>query len=379
MSLQLSVIILNYNVSHYLELCLSSVERAVRGLDAEVIVVDNASKDDSLEMLSRKHPNIMVIANKQNLGFAKANNIGVAKARGKYICILNPDTMVPEDCFETLLAFAERQKNLGAVGARLVDGGGRFLPESKRNLPTPPVALAKILGNNRGYYNEDLKPEEDGETPVLVGAMMFLKKETYCALGGFDEDYFMYGEDIDLSYRLQKKGFTNYYLGSLPVIHFKGESTLRNKTYAKHFYGAMAVFHKKHFENSVGERLLVNSLLRVIKRCRLLVSAREEKCTDLLPWTLYGADAKFGDLARAHFGESLNICDRLNGSPFDFRESKVIFDAGSCDFKTIIETMSALNNHGNRFYIRPPGCNFILGSNQSTRRGSVQVLRGLKN
>ncbi len=379
MSLQLSVIILNYNVCHYLELCLSSVKRATCGLDAEIIVIDNASTDGSLSMLEQNFPEVDVIANQKNLGFARANNQGVRKALGKYICILNPDTMLPEDCFVELVAFAERQKKMGAIGTRLVDGSGHFLPESKRNLPTPPVALAKMLGSNKGYYNQNLNPHENGATPILVGAFMFLKKETYCALGGFDEDYFMYGEDIDLSYRLQKQGFTNFYFGSLPVVHFKGESTLRDKTYAKHFYGAMSIFYKKHFEKNVGQRLLVNSLLVAAKNFKLLVSEKEESNADVLPWMLYGSDPIFSEMARYHFGESLHICQEPNGCEKEVKKNKVLFDAGSCSFKMIINMMAALNNRGNKFYIRPPDCNFILGSNQSTRRGSVQILEELKN
>ena len=371
MSLQLSVVILNYNVSNYLELCLSSVKRAISGIPAEIIIVDNASTDNSLDMLSRKHPELSVIKNSDNFGFAKGNNQGVANAKGKYICILNPDTVLPEDCFETLLAFAEKQTDMGAIGPQLIDGSGNFLPESKRNLPTPPVALTKILSSDRHYYNHQIGVEDVGETTVLVGAFMFIKRKVYENFGGFDEDYFMYGEDIDLSYRLNKAGLSNLYYGALKMIHFKGESTLKDETYAKHFYGAMAIFYKKHFKKSAWQKTMVDGLVQV---ARNLSFFRQKESSDYicnLPWLLLSADRDFIDLAQTHFGENLNIHTKLGFPNLAFKESNLIFDAGALAYKDIIMGMSALNKFGNKFYIRPPGCNFILGSDQSERRGQI--------
>ena len=209
--MKLSVIILNYNVRYFLEACIKSVQAAIAGIDAEIIVIDNNSPDDSCDMMQLTFPEIQLIANTKNVGFAKANNQGVNIAKGEYICILNPDTIVAENTFAQLLTFAENKGNLGAIGCKLIDGSGAFLPESKRNIPTPKVSIKKILGNkNSGYYS-NLDENKIGKVEILVGAFMLMKKSVYKAVAGFDEDYFMYGEDIDLSYKIIKAGFQNYY------------------------------------------------------------------------------------------------------------------------------------------------------------------------
>ena len=356
----------------YLELCLTSVARAIEGIDAEIIVVDNASTDDSIKMLARKFPAVKVMANKINLGFAKANNLGVAMARGRYVCVLNPDTVVPEDCFEELLAFAERQKNLGAIGIKFIDGAGRYLPESKRNLPTPQVALAKMLGRSKKYYNSVVKEKGVGQTDVLVGAFMFLKKETYQAVGGFDENYFMYGEDIDLSYCLQKAGLTNFYYGALAAIHFKGESTLRDKTYANNFYGAMGIFYTKHFKKNFWETKAVNALLKTAKLVNTFRVKEKAKSAPDLQWVLFSEDPDFIKRVQSRFG--LNASNIYKTENDGIRETNIIFDAGLWPYKAIINKMGILNRLKNRFFIRPPGRNFILGSESSTRRGAVFFL-----
>ena len=183
--MQLSVIILNYNVRYFLELCVISVQKALETIDAEIIVVDNNSSDGSCEMIKQRFPNITFIANKENLGFPKGNNIGVAQAKGKYICILNPDTVVAEDTFSEILAFAEKQQDLGIVGCKLIDGTGNFLPESKRGVPTPFVAFTKIFGLYKfsnyfgNYYAQHLQESETGKVSILVGAFMVMKRELY--------------------------------------------------------------------------------------------------------------------------------------------------------------------------------------------------------
>jgi len=253
--MQLSVIILNYNVSHFLYLCLQSVFRSIEGLDAEVIVVDNNSPDDSVAMVQANFPEALLLINKENVGFAKANNQAVAIAKGEYVCILNPDTVVTESTFIHTLQKAQTLPNLGVLGVQLIDGKGRFLPESKRNLPTPKVAICKMLGEKfskyGSYYATHVKAESEGEVAILVGAFMLLKRSIYNKVGGFDERYFMYGEDIDLSHTIGKLGYHNYYYGSEKIIHFKGESTFKDSVYRKRFYGAMSLFYKKHFKASI--------------------------------------------------------------------------------------------------------------------------------
>src|SRR5690606_21239477 len=173
--MQLSVLILNYNVRYFLEQCLWSVQKALEGIDSEIIVVDNDSKDDSCEMVKQFFPDVILIENKENTGFPKGNNIGVFKAKGKYLCILNPDTIVSEDTFTKLLDFTQTKENLGIVGCKLIDGTGAFLPESKRNIPTPKVSLLKMLGQSKNYYAHHLSEDEIGKAAIFVGAFMFVE------------------------------------------------------------------------------------------------------------------------------------------------------------------------------------------------------------
>ena len=257
--MQLSVIILNYNVRFFLEQCVASVQEALTNIDSEIIVVDNNSSDDSCEMIKMRFPNVNLIVNNSNLGFPKGNNIGVAVANGDYICILNPDTVVAADTFEKILAFAEKQENLGIVGCKLIDGSGNFLPESKRGIPTPFVALTKIFGLyklfpkwelfNR-YYAQHLSENETGKVDILVGAFMIMKRNLYNEIGGFDENCFMYSDDIDLSFMALKSGKINYYFHETSVIHYKGESTVKDGLYMKRFREAMQFFYKKHYKSS---------------------------------------------------------------------------------------------------------------------------------
>lgn len=252
---------------YFLELCVLSVQKAIQNLDAEIIVVDNNSSDDSCAMMKLRFPNIKLIENKENLGFPKGNNIGVKEAKGKFICILNPDTVVAEDTFEKVLSFVssrarhpERSRgtsdDLGIVGCKLIDGTGNFLPESKRGVPTPWVAFTKIFGlykisNVFGkYYAQHLTENQTGKVDILVGAFMVMKRELYNELGGFDENCFMYADDIDLSYRALLLKKQNYYFHETTVIHYKGESTVRDETYMKRFQEAMNFFYKKHFNYS---------------------------------------------------------------------------------------------------------------------------------
>ena len=257
--MQLSVIILNYNVRYFLEQCVLSVQKALESIDGEIIVVDNHSWDDSCEMMRQRFPNITLIENKENSGFPKGNNIGVAVAQGEYLCILNPDTVVAEDTFVKVLAFAKQQPDLGIVGCKLIDGTGNFLPESKRGVPTPWVAFTKITGLYKffpnsslfnKYYAQHVSENETGKVAILVGAFMVIKRDLYFEVGGFDEKCFMYSDDIDLSYTVLQKGKSNYYFHDTSVIHYKGESTIKDGTYMRRFREAMHFFYQKHFRVS---------------------------------------------------------------------------------------------------------------------------------
>ncbi len=258
--MQLSVIIVNYNVKYFLEHCLLSVMRASEGLAVEVFVVDNTSSDGSVAMVRNKFPSVILIDNPVNVGFAKANNQAVAKARGQYILYLNPDTIVAEDCFSSCIAYMDAHEKVGALGCRLIDGQGQFLPESKRGFPNAKVAFFKISGISslfkksklfNQYHLGYLPENETNEVDVLVGCFMFCRKTVIDQVGSFDEDYFMYGEDIDLSYKIKKAGFQNVYFPHTTVIHYKGESTKKGSlNYVKMFYQAMIIFAEKHFQTS---------------------------------------------------------------------------------------------------------------------------------
>ncbi len=258
--MQLSIIIVNYNVKFFLEHCLLSVLKACKEINAEIIVVDNNSTDGSKEYLTPKFPAVKFIWNEINVGFAKANNNVVSLAEGDYILFLNPDTILPEDCFKKCLSFFEKNKDCGALGVRMMDGSGAFLKESKRCLPTPSAGLLKMINLTNAfpsssvfakYYAGHLPEKENNKVEVLAGAFMMLSKKAIKITGGFDDSFFMYGEDIDLSYRIIKGNLQNYYLGAVTILHFKGESTQKqNEAYIKHFYGAMKLFIDKHYSES---------------------------------------------------------------------------------------------------------------------------------
>jgi O-antigen biosynthesis protein len=258
--MQLSVIIVNYNVKHFLEQCLCSVEKAIDGLKAEVIVIDNASSDNSVGYLKPRFPLVNFISNPANVGFAKACNQGIVIAKGKYLLFLNPDTLVPEDGLQKCLAFLEADPKAGALGIKMLDGKGQFLKESKRAFPSPRTSMFKLFGLARlfprssifsRYHLGHLNENENHEVDVLAGAFMMIKKEVLEKTGGFDEIFFMYGEDVDLSYRIQKAGYANYYFADASIIHFKGESTRKGSmNYVKMFYNAMSIFVRKHYGDS---------------------------------------------------------------------------------------------------------------------------------
>ena len=255
--MRLSVIIVNYNVRHFLEQALGSVRRAMEGIEGEVWVVDNHSADDSVEMVRERFPAVQLIANLDNPGFAVANNQAIRQSSGEYVLLLNPDTLVEEDTFRKCLNFMDLHPESGALGCKLLDGSGKFLPESKRGFPTPWVAFCKTFGLStifprsslfNRYHLGYLPEDETAEVDVLAGCFMFMRKTALDQAGLLDEAFFMYGEDIDLSYRIQQAGFKNYYFPETKIIHYKGESTKKGTlNYVRTFYQAMIIFARKHF------------------------------------------------------------------------------------------------------------------------------------
>jgi len=266
---QLSIVIVNYNVKYFLKQCIQSIYNSDYDKPYEIIVVDNNSQDDSIEMLAEHFPDVKVIANKENVGFSKANNQGFDIAKSEYVLILNPDTVIKED---TLSICDERMQDdtIGAIGVKMLDGKGQYLPESKRGFPTPIHALWKMIGLSKlfpnsaffnKYYLGHLSENKEHTIDVLTGAFLWTRKEILDRVGGFDEDYFMYGEDIEMSYQIKEAGYELLYLPTTDIIHFKGESTKKSSVhYLKNFYGAMGIYaEKRNSGNGVMWKLILQA------------------------------------------------------------------------------------------------------------------------
>ncbi|MBP6978030.1 MAG: glycosyltransferase [Lentimicrobiaceae bacterium] len=282
--MKLSVIIVNYNVRYFLEQCLLSVRKAIAELDAEVFVVDNNSVDSSAQMVREKFPGVILIENNENIGFARANNQAIIRSQGEYVLLLNPDTVVEHDTFSKIVTFMDSHLDAGGLGVKMVDGNGKFLPESKRGLPTPAVAFYKIFGLSKlfprskrfgKYHLGYLDKDEIHPVDILSGACMLIRKTVLDRIGLLDETFFMYGEDIDLSYRITQAGYRNYYFPKARIIHYKGESTKKSSVnYVRVFYQAMAIFARKHFSRQHASlfSLLIN--LAVYFRAFIALLAR---------------------------------------------------------------------------------------------------------
>jgi len=271
--MKLSIIIVNYNVRYFLEQCLHSVQNACKSIEAEVFVVDNSSVDGSVKMVREKFPDVILIENKENLGFSTANNQAMSRACGEYFLLLNPDTLVEDDTLRKVVGFMDEHPEAGGLGVKMIDGKGKFLPESKRALPTPVVSFYKIFGLSSlfprsrifsqyhlGYLDKDKIHTVD----VLAGAFMLLRKTVLDKIGLLDESFFMYGEDIDMSYRITQAGYKNYYYPETRIIHYKGESTKKSSiNYVFMFYNAMIIFARKHFskENARSFSIMIHSAI----------------------------------------------------------------------------------------------------------------------
>ncbi len=282
--MKLAVIIVNYNVKYFLKQCLESVYNSTSLENIEVYVVDNDSKDGSVEMMVESFPKVKLIANKKNVGFSTANNQAIKETNADYVVLLNPDTLVQSDSFEKVIKFMDEHPDAGGLGVTMIDGNGKFLPESKRGLPTPEVAFFKIFGFSKifpkskkfgKYHLGYLDKNETHKIEVLSGAFMAMRMETLDKVGLLDEDFFMYGEDIDLSYRITQGGYENYYFPGTTIIHYKGESTKKSSVnYVYVFYKAMAIFAKKHFESNkaslfsklINIAIFFSASLAIIKR-----------------------------------------------------------------------------------------------------------------
>ena len=292
--MKLSIVIVNYNVKYFLEQCLYAAIKAASKISSEIMVVDNNSVDGSCQMVIEKFPEIILIGNKENVGFSKANNQAIRIARGEYILLLNPDTVVEEDSFIKIVDFMDQTPDAGGLGVKMIDGKGRFLPESKRGLPTPAVAFWKMFGFSSlfprskrfgRYHLGYLDNDQIHQVDVLAGAFMLLRRQTLDKVGLLDEDYFMYGEDIDLSYRITQGGYKNYYYPLTTIIHYKGESTKKGSiNYVRVFYNAMIIFAKKHFSKGNARQYVILINLAIYFRALLSLTGQFIK-TVMLPLT----------------------------------------------------------------------------------------------
>lgn len=383
--MRLSVIILNYNVRYFLEQCVLSVQEAVLAMDAEIIVVDNNSSDDSCLMMQERFPSVKLIQNKENFGFPKGNNIGVQEAQGKYVCILNPDTVVAEDTFTKILAFAEEQQDLGIIGCRLIDGKGNFLPESKRGIPTPWVAFTKVLGLYKffpkwkifnQYYAQHINENENGKVEILVGAFMLMTRELYNDLNGFDENCFMYADDIDLSYRVLQKQKSNYYFAETTVLHYKGESTIKDERYMKRFQEAMNFFYNKHFKKSLFFSSFIQIGIWFFSFVKMFQGKPKRKP---LPekYIFYSSNSILSEKLPSILKNKVQFLDfkkeKMVNSCHVFKGKRVeiILDNQYVSFEKCIKIIETLKDKNVTFKIFPKKANFIIGSNSRNDRGQI--------
>ena len=374
--MKLSVVIVNYNVSHYLLQCVDSLSHALRGTDSELIVVDNHSRDNSVTLLREYHPEVRIVENLHNLGFAKANNIAIRQSRGEYVLLLNPDTIVSESVVKGVISFLDSHPDAGSAGVRMLNADGTVAPESRRGVPTPMTAFYKLSGlcgmfpNSRRfgrYYLGHLPWDSPQQIEVVSGAFCMLRTSVLKKVGLLDEDYFMYGEDIDLSYRILKSGSTNWYVPET-ILHYKGESTHKSSfRYVHVFYQAMHIFFRKHFSHlglfisiPIKTAIIVKAssalLLMLTERMRLSLGfARRNNGLTAGPMLCVGSDSMVAtcrEISNKHGLEAtLCICSSLNEvSSYVDRLSDetgkaltVVFDPEKFDYGSMLSFVS--DNH----------------------------------
>lgn len=384
---QLSIIIVSYNVQYFLEQCLHSVRRATAGLEVEVIVVDNASTDGSMAYLEPRFPEVIFLRQNENGGFARACNLGWKNSAGKNVLFLNPDTILAEDTLHVCLRFLARHPQAGSVGVHMIDGAGIFLKESKRGFPGPMTSFFKLTGLAglfpqsplfARYYLGHLEENGNHEVDVLAGAFMMIPQAVLQKVGAFDEAFFMYGEDIDLSYRIQKAGFKNYYLAETSIIHFKGESTRKaSLDYVRRFYGAMIIFVRKHYRGlgasllrlALGAAIGASAVLSLLSR-----GLRKNESKALQPATgpvaVVGTEDQVRQLAAA-FGTTTHV-QHLENLPKTTapQAQTLVLCEGVFSFK---EMIAAMRRHpkASRYRIHAAGSGSVVGSDSSSDRGTI--------
>ena len=401
--MDLSVIIVNYNVKYFLEQCLCSVIKACNDIDAEIFVVDNNSTDGSRDYLEKKFPQVNFRWKNSNDGFAKANNSVLSETKGGHILFLNPDTILPEDCFEKSLAFFQSHADCGALGVRMIDGSGKYLKESKRSFPSTVASFYKLAGfatlfpastSFAKYYAGHLDEKQNAEVDVLAGAFMMVSRQVLNKVKGFDEDYFMYGEDIDLCYRIQKTGYKNYYFADTTIIHFKGESTQKNSyEYLRTFYAAMKIFVTKHYTKnkltllflkaSVGFSKLVAFVMLLLKKTvgikqqsnkplQTIIIAGQERFDQMIHLIKHAAIPVIvtGRVAvdKDDKGVALSTMDNMEACIRENNIDLLIFCEGILSFKAIIDIMESLALKTD-FLFHADNSSSIVGSSNKNSKG----------
>ena len=381
----LSIVIVNYNVCGFLEQCLLSLADAVKEIPHEIFVVDNASTDGSDTYIPRRFPQVKYIYNAENVGFARANNQAMALSSGRYVLLLNPDTVVGESVLSEACRFLDDHPDAGALGVKMLDGDGRFLPESKRGFPSPWVSFCKIFGLAKifprsprfgRYHLRYLDENEINRVDVLSGAFMLLRRSTLDRCGLLDEQFFMYGEDIDLSYRMTLTGRHNYYL-PLRIIHYKGESTkTESLRYVRIFYQAMLIFLRKHYPHykffaqfSIRLAIYLRASAAAVRRKLFPKKKKVDETSG--EWNLLCREPDAAASLLAHHGVTLDFVTsdvaemavRLSGAR---RRQHVVFDRSLYTYGAIIEYMEAWSAPGKvRFYIYSPESGKIVSAHTS--------------
>lgn len=383
--MDLSVVIVNYNVKYFLMQCLRSLQSATNNISSEIFVVDNASSDGSIEYLQPRFPGVTFIQNKENLGFAKANNIAIQMSKGKYVLLLNPDTIVGNDSIAKCIELMTNYPDAGGAGVYMMNTNGTFAFESRRGFPSPLTSLFKITGLCNlfpysrlfgKYYLRYLDKDKINRIDVISGAFMFLRKEALDKAGLLDEDFFMYGEDIDLSYRISKAGYRNYYVPG-PILHYKGESTKKDSyRYIQIFYNAMLIFFRKHFphytvlfsfpiKSAIYIRASAAHINRIIRKIKSITGLKKRQNTPL--FLIFGSESTVKDLRWiCHKNELAGkhnyiiANESTNGNKFPILQSAkprythIVYDEKVFSYSYILKCLSTSSRKGIEIGIYSP-------------------------
>ncbi|MFM2360327.1 MAG: hypothetical protein RLY16_2320 [Bacteroidota bacterium] len=390
--MQLSIIIVNFNVKHFLEQCLYSVLNGINNISAEIWVIDNASTDGSKTYFENRFPNVNFIWQAQNIGFGKANNEVLKRVTGELVLFLNPDTLVAEDSFQICINHFHTNPSTGGVGVHMIDGSGNYLPESKRGFPGPFTSFCKLSGltalfpHTKGfanYYLGHLSEKQNQVVEVLSGAFMMVRKKLLDDIGGFDEQFFMYGEDIDLSYRITQAGYQNVYLAETTIVHFKGESTQKqNRQYVANFYGAMLLFVKKHLPLFTGfvYALLLRTVIFIKKISQVLsgiwIKKKQisfEHWTNLHNWMIV-ADQQNGTSIQQAFGakhvNNQHVASIEQLSALNIDKDSIIFCTSAIRYQQMFSLMQQWKGK-TRFFFHAANSNCVIGSSDKNKNGMV--------